>query len=227
MKKFEEVEHKNFELLRYYLSSDIGKLRKEINSNNNQILGYFIASIVDVLIVFFFEEYLINSSLLNKIVCSFGLIIIFILISKFIYMCVEMINVRIKEEGRGLILEENIQEKIDFFDNVACDGLLICENYINRYKNESKDYLKNFYYFEVIHHLKKVRDIFLFINNDREKYISSKNKELIDPYRIDNFIIFAKTINKFLQDEKIKYDKDINIKIDLNNLNSEISKWEI
>ena len=35
----------------------------------------------------------------------------------------------------------------------------------------------------------------------RELYISSKETELIDPYRVNNYIDFARKINEFLQIE--------------------------
>lgn len=56
-------------------------------------------------------------------------------------------------------------------------------------------------------------------------YISSKDSELIDSYRINNYIDYAKAINQFLCDEIQKPISDPELKKDLDNLNASISKW--
>lgn len=55
--------------------------------------------------------------------------------------------------------------------------------------------------------------------------MSSKKAELIDTYRVNNYIDFARKINEFLNKEMSKYMADTEVKKDIENLNIEIAKW--
>lgn len=89
-KDFEQIGHKNIELLRFYLGKDISKIDKKIQDGESNLLGYFIASLVDILIVLFFDQGLqelltskIDSDLLIvgiKILCIVGLLFVFLLV---------------------------------------------------------------------------------------------------------------------------------------------------
>lgn len=226
-KDFEQSGHKNLELLRFYLSKDINKIDKKIQANNSDTIGYFIASLVDILIVLVFDDYLKCVSLWKKILCILGLVALFILVSKVAIFFSKCIRNRSKESGKELYVDESIQEVIDNFDNIACDGLLICENYIQKYNQANKPHVKDFYLYEIIHYLKKMSDIFRIIYSRKDLYISSLNKELIDVYRVNNFILFSQEINCFLQDNISMPSGMHDLDKDLTNLNEEISKWKV
>ncbi|MBD5097312.1 MAG: hypothetical protein HDT40_10055 [Lachnospiraceae bacterium] len=224
-KDFEQIGHKNIELLRFYVSNDINKIDKKIQSNDSQMKGYFLASLVDILIVIIFDKYMVCIAIWEKVLWIIGLIVLFLILSKFVSVFSKWRNDRKKESGRDKYLPDNILQKIDDFDNIACDGLLICENYIQKYKEEHEKYIKNFYLYEIIHYLSKITDIFRTIYAERELYISDENKELLDSYRINNFIEFAVNINSFLHTELGEATGIKSLDNDLKNLNSTISKW--
>lgn len=226
-KDFEQIGHKNIELLRFYVSKDINKIDKKIQSNDSQMKGYFLASLIDVLIVIIFDKYMESSPIWEKLLWIVGLIVLFLILSKLVAFFSKWKNDRKKEAGRDKYLPDNILQKIDDFDNIACDGLLICENYIKKYKEESEQYIKDFYLYEIIHHLSKITDIFRQIYSEPTVYISDSNKELLDSYRINNFIVFAKAINSFLHTELGNLTGNTALSDDLKNLGDTISDWDL
>ena len=209
-KDFEQSGYKNLELLRFYVSKDIRKIDEKMQDSGSDLIGYFIGSLVDILTVHLFDDTL--DGIMNQYVSCIGLrillkiIILFLLIGLFvfsswitrkIYMWYQKKN---DVSGRSpYIMDEKRQEMIDNFDNIACDGLLICQNYMLRYGEAKEDYIKDFYLYEIIHHLYKAVDIFDEVYHNRKLYISSKDNQLLDSYRVNNFIDFSKNIFIFLK----------------------------
>lgn len=241
-KDFEQIGHKNIELLRFYLGKDISKIDKKIQDGESNLLGYFIASLVDILIVLFFDQGLqelltskIDSDLLIvgiKILCIIGLLFVFLLIVWVVKFMRNFINIRRTISGKKAYkVKADQQSKIDDFDNIACDGLLICQNYIQRYSEAEQNYVREFYLYEIIHHLEKARIIFMEIYGNKILYISTQendyNTELIDSYRVNNFITFAKAILEFLEMNTPQYLSNKDLERDMDNLKEKIGKWEL
>lgn len=225
-KDFEQIGHKNIELLRFYVSKDINKIDKKIQKNDSEMKGYFLASLVDILIVIIFDESMEYSPIWKKLLWIVGLLAVFLILSKIIPRFSKWKDDRKKEAGRDKYLSDNILQMIDDFDNIACDGLLICENYIKKYNEKGNEqYIKDFYLYEIIHHLSKVTDIFRQIYSDPTIYINDSNKKLLDSYRVNNFIAFAKGINSFLHTEFGNSTEIAALNDDLKNLNDTISHW--
>ena len=224
---FDPNGHKNLELFRYYLNRDLQRIDNSIQDNHGELKGYFVASLVDILIVFLFSEDLRTREIQVKIFIIAALIALFMILASIINKIAKWYYVRQIESGRKeYVVDEAKQEKIDKFDNIACDALLICESYMERYTLTEKTYVKEFYFYEIIHHLTKSADLFEEIYGNRELYISSKETELIDPYRVNNYIDFARKINEFLQIEIKKIPNDVEVQKDVDNLNTPISQWK-
>lgn len=125
---------------------------------------------------------------------------------------------------------ENIKNHIDEFDNIACDGLLICKYYITKYKEENtEDKMQEFYLYEIVHHLKKSINIFKIIYDNKKLYIRSETNDedyKIDSYRIKNFVKIAKEIYLFLENELKKHTeyKDDILRNDMNNIDIELEQ---
>ena len=78
LKNFDQPCHKDLELLRFYITKDIMRIEKKIQNNNNDVLGYFVASLVDILIVLLFnDDYWKCSPLCVKIGCIVVLLLLF------------------------------------------------------------------------------------------------------------------------------------------------------
>lgn len=195
---FDNIGHKNIELLRFYINKDLNKIDKKLATSNDNFLGYFFASLVDILIVFVFSDYLSCIPVQCRIALIIGLIVLFLIISKIIITITNRLSQSKKERGEDKYLPEKIQEVIDDFDNIACDGLLICENYRQRYEETAKVYLQDFYLYEIIHHLDKALIICDKVCAEQSLYASSEHDDLIDIYRIKNFLLFSSEIYDFL-----------------------------
>lgn len=235
-KDFEQIGYKNLELLRFYVSKDIKRIDSKMQSNESELLGYFLASLVDLLIVVFFDDLLsqVISRTCNPIFQIFIKICLIISFG-FLFVTIVFVTKNIRENkikkrkiiGKNVyIVSEDKQEVIDDFDNIACDGLLICQNYIIRYKEEKEDYIKSFYLYEIIHHIGKATDICNKIYTNQSLYISSKNHQLLDAYRVNNFIIFSKKIIDFLSTEIPEDSGDSDLDTEMRNLKELVNKWE-
>ena len=205
---FEQIGHKNLELLRFYLSKDIREIDKKIQKDESELLGCIIASLVDIFVVVFFDDALdcmistytdsMLVSILFKILCIILLLVLFAAVRRG-FLAIQNRKIRKqRESGRLQSLPEAQLEIIDSFDNIACDGLLICQHYIKKYKEEETQYVKLFYFYEILHHLRKAEEIYDVIDRDSSAYISPSPKTL-DPYRVNNFIDFANEIFCFIK----------------------------
>ena len=128
---------------------------------------------------------------------------------------------------RAYIVSAERQEMIDDFDNIACDGLLICQNYVVRYKQAEEQYIKDFYLYEIIHHLNKAASIGNVIYNNQKLYVSAMNTQLLDSYRINNFISFSQNIVRFLSDEIPEKSGNRELDNDMINLKELIGGWKM
>lgn len=223
---YDNLGHKNLELLRFYINKDITKIEKNLASSNDQMFGCIIASLIDIFIVLMFDDLFSKWCALYKILSIIVLLLLFFVFKWIIEICRGYKKYKAKLSGKQLYDSSDIQEKVDAFDNIACDGLLICQHYMDKYETEDKLYIKDFYIYEIIHHLKKAFSIFKIIYTKKELYVSSSNRELIDEYRVNNFIVFGRMINNFLQDELKLREFSEDVKTDMEKLNSEISKWK-
>lgn len=236
-KDFEQIGHKNLELLRFYLSKDIREIDKKIQKDESELLGCIIASLVDIFVVIFFDDALdcmissytdsILFSIICKVLCIVLLLVLFAAVRK-CFLAIQSWNMRKqRESGRTQSLPEVQLETIDSFDNIACDGLLICQHYIKKYKEEETKYVKLFYFYEIIHHLRKAEEIYDVIDGDSSTYISPSPKTL-DPYRVNNFIDFANEIFSFIQEtvsETSEISMTVSLRRDIDNLGEKITTW--
>ena len=235
-KDFEQNGHKNIELLRFYVSKDINRIEKKIQKNESDLLGYFVGSLVDLFIVVLFDQGI--DSLFSEDQSSWKQVVLKILVIALllcIFFLVSWITTKIRTWGinrsresgkREYEIKEEQQRTIDDFDNIACDGLLICENYIRKYSKNKKDYMKDFYKYEIIHHLTKAGDIFDQIYEHKALYVSVGNHELLDSYRINNFIEIFQNIVSFLRKEIPENSGDPDLDVDMDYLTSFVNKWK-
>lgn len=235
---FEQIGHKNLELLRFYVSKDIRKIDAKIQNNESDLLGYFLGSLVDVLVVLLFDDFFatfleayvtdINWQVMIKIVLIIALVGLFLLVSWSSKKIREHRIKRMQISGkRAYIVSAERQEMIDDFDNIACDGLLICQNYVVRYKQAEEQYIKDFYLYEIIHHLNKAASIGNVIYNNQKLYVSAMNTQLLDSYRINNFISFSQNIVRFLSDEIPEKSGNRELDNDMINLKELIGGWKM
>ncbi len=145
-------------------------------------------------------------------------------------------------DGRAYMERSSILHQVYAFDNIACDGLQICQYYIellsslqknkqnedaytDKHQLETLSCLGEFYLYEVVHQLKIMISIYGVIDTNPNLYISLSDTDLIDSYRVNNFIRFTKNINDFVQQYCNNKSIPQDLKTDLYNINSIVTKW--
>lgn len=203
-----DLGYKNIELLRHYLSSQMKNIEGKMSAESNYLIGCIIASLIDILIVLVFDDVLTKVGIVYKFVALIILIILFVIFSKIVtYICgIHGINQLI--EGKQRSKDKNIEKYIDQFDNIACGGVLLANEYIKKYKTETS-YIKEYYLYEILHYLKKSIGIAELICSDTKNYYVRLEKEndiegieKIAEYRIINFINISGNILEFLKKEQ-------------------------
>lgn len=234
---FEQIGYKNLELLRFYVSKDIKRIDSKMQDSSSDFIGYIVGILVDVLIALLFdnsidqimEQYIpcFGLQILIKVLILFLLICLFILLSWAIRKICLWHQKKNDVSGRSSYISDKKRlELIDDFDNIACDGLLICQNYMQRYESVKQDYIKDFYLYEIIHHLCKAADIFDEIYHNQELYISGTDNQLLDSYRVNNFIDFSNQIINFLLIRIPNNSGNKDLDKDMDNLQQLIGGWK-
>ena len=218
------INHKHIELLSYYLSRDIKRIENKIKRDEYALLGYFIASIVDVLIVVIFEEYIKSIAWYYKVAILLGLVILYVAILK-LFNCIhkECLKKQIIA-GRDLLDDESVERMVDEFDNIAVDGLLLCYYYMDQYKKEMDVNVKQLCLYETLHYLDKSCRVFRRIANDYVRYVSEGDNKLISAYRIDNYLSIAESVVGFLKERKGDEKTEFANKVE--NLSGDVCAWK-
>lgn len=223
-KKINVNNHKNLELLRYYISNDLKTISDRIGRQNDIFFNSFVSSTITIILTIIINEQYKCLTVEWRICLSIlvlAISITSILLLRFIYKKYwEWRNEIDIDEN----LPQNIQKVIDSFDNIACDGLLTCEFYMQRYDMTDNEHLKKFYYYEIIHYAKKILKHYRKINANFTQYVGNDSYQKLDIYRVKNFIDFVGYIDDFLQ-KKVNEFADEEIRREIFNIHSEIVGW--
>ena len=219
------IEHKDIELLRYYMSRDMRRIEEKVDNDNNNLLGYFVASLVDVLIVSLFQNCLTQLNTKHKFLLIGGLILLFFGTYKVVNCVRKKIAITRKAAGRDTDKPQEIIRIVDEFDNIAMDGLLICIYYREKYETESDNKLKRFYYCECFHYLDKSCNIYRKIATDTCKYVDTIDSQLISKYRINNYLDIAEELAEFVY-KNLKIVSDEGLMQQILNVSEDIKRWK-
>ena len=101
--------------------------------------------------------------------------------------------------------DATIKQLIDDFDHIACDNILISQNFIEAYFNDNtSSNLKEFYFYEIIYYtnvsLAKINSITLY--KDRCIGNNETSGKKIHLYRLGNALSMLNEIYKFLNNNK-------------------------
>ena len=219
------IDHKNIELLRYYISRDMQRIQEKVDNDNNNLLGYFVASLVDVLIVSLFQDGLKQLNIIYRIL----LIGVFVFLFYVTYKVVNCFRRRRKQKkktaGRDTDKPQEIIRIVDEFDNIAMDGLLLCIYYRDKCKEESDEKLRRFYFCECFHYLDKSCSVYRKIAIEKSKYVDTIDSQLISKYRVDNFLDIAKELASFTK-ENDSLVSDDGLEKQVLNVLEDIEKWK-
>lgn len=230
---------KNLELLRFYLSSKY----EDCTSNNEKqrilrteqtmstvfsslfslVVTVALAPLNSVIPIGGFIPLVIGVYLVGFVVSYFSFL--------FVYRWLHKLHKRTKAHKSACTLIE-AKKKIDEFDHIACDNVLIAYEFQGAYSTESNLEKKMFYFCEVLYYLNKslikIRNV-LFCS---DLCINNRDKaDGLESYRIANLLKMIKEIfNGFIKIEqgKIYIDKKYcsNINKNIDSVGAEILELE-
>lgn len=234
--KFNKLDYKNIEQLRFYIGRDIKEIKSSMSDSNTEVLGYVIATLVELIIADAVQSIcsLINEESSKYIICTIVVeiivtIVLIFMLSHFARFIQKILSGK-KEKITGKANyydDEFVESQVDKFDNIACDCLLICKGYMDEYDSISEDYMKDFCLYEIVHYLYKAMRVFQVIYDNKEVYINDYGISKIAKYRADNFIEFSKVILGFVNCKAKKYCNKNEIHHIVDELNSHIEKWAL
>jgi hypothetical protein len=198
-------ERKSLEQLYFYVSDYLDDQKKLSAKSLSHISGCIIASMIDLMILFVFNDYINGRPLVCKIAfLLISIVLFFIIMEMYIFFAMRRKGNKLMD-GRAYMERSSILHQVYAFDNIACDGLQICQYYIellsslqknkqnedaytDKHQLETLSCLGEFYLYEVVHQLKIMISIYCVIDTNPNLYISLSDTDLIDSYRVNNFI---------------------------------------
>lgn len=220
---------KNTELLRYFvrvdLNKNIDKLIKQNKSNFSLIAGSIFSGSFSILGTYFGIH---GSEFANwgKVVLSSALFSFLFFIGMYIFkgailFASFIINGAKKEK---LPSKAKIKEFIDDFDHIACDNILISQNFIEAYhhKNTTNN-LKEFYFYEIIYYTKVSISIIQKLLVNKNCITDKNNTNRVHLYRLENALKMLNEIYIFLKENQANIDVD---QLLIHSLDTEISDLE-
>lgn len=220
---------KNTELFRYFvrvdLNNGIDKILKQNKSSFSLIAGSIFSGSFSILGTYFgmkeieyssFCKIVITSALFTLLfVIGMGLFKVFIFLGSFIYNAVK------KEKTPS---KTKVKELIDNFDHIACDNILISQNFINAYNDKNTSiFLKEFYFYEVVYYTNVSLSIIQKLIYNKNLCINDKNNtNRIHLFRLENVLFMINDIYEFIDDNKEKIGVDTVLQPSVNNMVAEL-----
>ena len=220
---------KNTELFRYFvrvdLNNGIDKILKQNKSSFSLIAGSIFSGSFSILGTYFgmkeieyssFCKIVITSALFTLLfVIGMGLFKVFIFLGSFIYNAVK------KEKTPS---KTKVKELIDNFDHIACDNILISQNFINAYNDKNTPiFLKEFYFYEVVYYTNVSLSIIQKLIYNKNLCINDKNNtNRIHLFRLENVLFMINDIYEFIDDNKEKIGVDTVLQPSVNNMVAEL-----
>lgn len=200
---------KNTELFRYFIRVDlnrnINKLIKQNKSNFSLISGSIFSGSFSVLGTYFGMHENKYNAFIEIIITSLLFSVLFIIgmfLFQSIYHLFRFVVNSTKKEN--LPNKEKIKEYIDDFDHIACDNILISQNFIESYNDSNiSTQLKEFYFYEVIYYTDKSISIISRLFTNESLCINDRNNiDRVHLYRIENAIEMISEILEFVNSNK-------------------------
>lgn len=206
---------KSTELFRYFIRDDINngidKIIQQNKSNYSMVTGSIFSGLFSILGTYFGMHENEFSKWQAVIIVLIGYIVLFGL-GMYIYNVIKLFMKFIINLGRRekLSSEKEAKDIINQFDDIACDNILISQNFIEAYSDtNASDDLKEFYFYETIYYTKvSVNIINKLIINKRKCIGDSGSTNKVQLFRLENSLKMIKIICEFLNAEKesVKYD---------------------
>ncbi len=209
---------KNSEYLKYEMNTKIDMEMRKVKKNT--LSSY--TSVVASIFASFFSEVLISLlqtsiNIDNAVARFFAFLAIFIVgvvISFFIfYFLIRKITTYINDKKIYKFGEFEKHELIERFDNVACDSVMVAQNYkkyILKLKGKKTKNLRDFYLYEIIHYLNKAIGITYALLCEANSCVTNENdNQKVDRFRIENLVNLMNDLLKFINRYSKAQTKDV------------------
>lgn len=119
---------------------------------------------------------------------------------------------------------QKIKGLIDDFDHIACDNILISQNFINAYnENDISPLLKEFYFYEIIYYTNVSLSIIQKLIVNKNLCINDKdNTNRVHLFRLKNTLSMINEIYDFLHTNKENINVDNVLQPSVNDMISEL-----
>ncbi len=221
---------KNTELFRYFvrvdLNNGIDKILKQNKSSFSLIAGSIFSGSFSILGTYFGMRSNEFSSFCRIVISTALFSMLFIigmgLFKGFIFICSYFHNASKKEK---LPSKAEIKEMIDDFDHIACDNILISQNFIKAYqKKNTPILLKEFYFYEIVYYTNVSLSIIQKLIYNKKFCINDKNNtNRVHLFRLENALSMINDIYTFVDDNKEKIGVDTILQPSVNNMVSRLS----
>lgn len=229
---------KNSEYLKFEIDTKIdlemSKIKKSTLNSYTSVVASIFASFFSEVLLSFLQTFIIIDNPVAKCFAYLGIFVAGVIISFIVfYFLIKKITTFINDRKIYRLGETEKHEIIERFDNVACDSVIVAQNYkkyileLNQGDSETK-YLRDFYLYEIIHYLNKATGITIALLSEEDSCVTTENdNQKVDQFRIKNLVQFMidhfKFINKYIDDQTDDVKKAIqNLKQKLIELQSKL-----
>lgn len=152
---------KYLELLRFYLTEKISEINDTLKNNIDDEVNNIISSILSAIFaVFITSETITENGVIATIVKVISVIAIWYTVKYIIwdkYRIRKKIDKETKVSDDKVLTSTKIKSLVDKFDHIACDGVLLSWDFLDKYANKSpvRETEKEFYLIEAFYYFKK------------------------------------------------------------------------
>lgn len=182
---------KYIELLRFYLTEKIDTLDSSIKNTFSDEIQNIISSILSALFSLFISKDCIDMDGFWGVLIKIVLVIVLYFVFK--YIISKLLNYRrtkneIEKSDKKELSTSEAKKLIDRFDNVACDGIILSNDFLKKYDDKKLSICeKQFALIESFYYYKKAVEItYLIIYNSEHCINNEKNVFGVSKYRLNN-----------------------------------------
>lgn len=216
---------KNSEYLKYEIDN---KIDLEMNKVKKSTLNTYTGLMASIFASFFSDNLLLSLknylNIKNQIALYFAYFGIFtacVLITFIIfYFLIKKISTFINDRKIFKLDKTETKKLIEQFDNVACDSVMVAQNYRQYILNLKTEYgdnknLRDFYLYEIIHYLNKASTITRSLFGADDSCITWQNdNQKVDFFRIKNLVNLIidnfEFVNKYMRGQTEDVNKAVN-----------------
>lgn len=196
---------KYLELLRFYVTEKIGEIDASLKNTVSSEVRSIISSLLSALFSLFISiEFIREEGIFGVILKIVAVIILFIVFNSLISQLLRYIKSykETKQADNKELSAVEIKSYVDKFDHIACDGVLLARDFLNKSKDKHlTTNERQFSLIEAFYYYKKSLDATLLIVNHSTLCVNNPNNNKgISLYRLTNIFYLLDELKKDIGD---------------------------